>query len=249
LSSVWSRFLVIASAATASLLAAVPVGATTVQPVLVDLASAGRKSSATVEVQNDFKTKLPVELRVEGAQFVDGELVDTNKPSDDLLIFPPSALIEPGRTQTFRIQYLGDPALAESKHYFVTVAQLPVAFSGQKSELQVLYDFQVVTGVKPLGGKPAIKIAKAEVAAGKDGKYRAVLMLENTSNTYGYLSSGTVKLRLKDAQGKVIYQKSLNPIQVQDQIGYGMVGAHQKRRLATQLVLPGNGVLEAEFLP
>ena len=74
-------------------------------------------------------------------------------------------------------------------------------------------------------------------------------MLENSSNTYGYLSSGSVKLRLKDAQGKVIYQKSLNPIQVQDQIGYGMVGAHQKRRLATQLVLPGDGVLEAEFLP
>ena len=254
LSSIWNRArngttLCVASAlALASPVAIAPAAATTVQPVIVDLTAAGRKSSTTVEVQNDFKTKLPVELRVEAAEFVNGELKSTGKPSDDILTFPPSALIEPGRTQNFRIQYLGDPAIKQSRHYIVTVVQLPVAFTGQQSEVQVLYDFQVITSVKPLGGTPAIRISGTEVLA-KDGKYQAVLLLENTSDTYGYLSTGSLRLKLRDAQGKVTYQKSLNSLQVQDQIGYGLVGAHQTRRLVTPLLLPGNGKLEAEFLP
>lgn len=224
--------------------------ATSVQPVILDLTAAGRKTSTTVEVENNFKTQLPVELKVEEADFVDGELRANGKASDDLLIFPPQALIEPGRTQNFRVQYLGEPAIKVSRHYVVTVTQLPVQLPDTETAVQVLYNFQVFVGVAPIAGKPAIRVTGAEIMTADDGTPHAVLLLENTSNTYGYLYTGTVKIRQTDASGKEIYQKTFNNAEVQEQIGYGLVGAHQKRRLVTPLVLPSaTGTLHAEFAP
>lgn len=224
--------------------------ATSVQPVILDLIAAGRRTSTTVEVQNDFKTQLPVEMKVEEADFVDGELRANGKPSDDLLVFPPQALIEAGRTQNFRIQYLGDPAIKVSRHYVVTVTQLPVQLPDTQSTVQVLYNFQVFTGVSPLKGKPAIRIAGTEIITAEDGKAHAVLLLENNSDTYGYLSSGKVKLRQTDSAGKEVYQKTFTDIEVQEDIGYGLVGARQKRRLVTPVTLPiATGTLTAEFVP
>lgn len=84
--------------------------AMTVQPVIVDLATAGGRMSAVVTVENTFATPLPVELKVVEADFNNG-LVTTNRETEDLLIFPPQALIQPGRTQSFRVQWVGDPDL------------------------------------------------------------------------------------------------------------------------------------------
>lgn len=199
------RFLHLTVAVAAALWSVLPLGrsayATSVQPVVLDLTAGGRRSSATVEVENDFKKGLPVELRVEAAEFDNGELKNTGNESEDLLIFPPTALIETGRTQNFRIQYVGDASIAESRHYIITVAQLPVVLPGDQSVVQVLYNFQVITSVKPLNSKPALQITGTEIATGTDGKPRAVLLLENASNVYGYLSAGTLKLRLRDTNG------------------------------------------------
>ena len=89
--------------------------AMTVQPVVVNLTSQGSGMSQVVKVENTFATRLPVELQIEELRF-DGEtLVNTHADPGDLLVFPPQAFIEPGQTQTFRIQYVGDPELAKSK--------------------------------------------------------------------------------------------------------------------------------------
>ena len=61
------------------------------------------------------------------------------------------AMIQPGQTQTFRVQYVGDPDLARSKHYYVTVAQLPVQMPQGQSAIQILYNFQVLVSVSPSG--------------------------------------------------------------------------------------------------
>ena len=114
--------------------------AMTVQPVVVNLTSQGSGMSQVVKVENTFATRLPVELQIEELRF-DGEtLVNTHADPGDLLVFPPQAFIEPGQTQTFRIQYVGDPELAKSKHYYVTVAQLPVQLPEGQSAIQILYN-------------------------------------------------------------------------------------------------------------
>src|SRR3569832_2458638 len=96
------------------------VQAMTVQPVVVDLKPGGKDQSATISVLNTFTTPLPVELTVETLTFDESGAHPGAPDKTDLLLFPPQALIPPGQTQSFRIQWVGDPELATSRHYYVT---------------------------------------------------------------------------------------------------------------------------------
>lgn len=112
--------------------------AMTVQPVILNLTLSGSGMAQLITVENTFATPLPVELRVQSLDFDQNGIKETGKDPGDLLIFPPQALIQPGQTQSFRVQYVGDPDLKTSKHYYVTVAQLPVKLPAGQSAIQIL---------------------------------------------------------------------------------------------------------------
>lgn len=215
--------------------------AMTVQPVIVDLSTTGSRTSQVVTVENSFTTPLPIELRATEADFKDGALVASTREAKDLLIFPPQAIVPPGRSQSFRIQWIGDPDIKTSRHFFLTVAQLPVKLPAGQSAVQILYNFQVIVSVAAPGAKSAIEVKSAEAVKGVDGKVRLLLNLRNQSNTYGYLSEGTLKISQKDRQGKEVFKKSMNSAEIQQQFGYGLVGAGQVRKLQTPLELPLDG--------
>jgi fimbrial chaperone protein len=224
--------------------------AITVQPVVIDLSTAGRDMSQVITVENTFATPLTVELKIEDLSFDENGAHGTGKDPGDLLIFPPQAIIQPGDTQSFRVQWVGDPDLKASKHYYVTVAQLPVQLPSGQSAIQILYNFQVLVSVKPMGGKPNIKIASAEVGKDAKGAPIPVLMVENDSATHGYLSQGTLRITEKDSSGKQVFQKTMLGPEIQQTIGFGLIASGQKRRVAVPVVLPTDGgQVEAQFTP
>jgi P pilus assembly chaperone PapD len=225
--------------------------AMTVQPVVIDLKPTGRGMSQIVTVQNTFANPLPVELRAEELTFDDKGAHPGDTPSNDLLIFPPQAVIQPGETQAFRIQWVGDPALTQSKHYYVTVAQMPVKLPEGQSAIQILYNFQVLASVSPTGGKPNLSLSKAEIGVDAAGKPIAVVYMANTSNTHGYLSRGRLRITEKDATGKAVFQRTLPGPEIQQTIGFGLIAPGQTRRIAVPIELPltaaAGGSLEAQF--
>ena len=231
-------------------LAITPATAMTVQPVIVDLSTGGTRMSSVITVENTFATPLPVELRAAEADLTETGLVATTREAKDLLIFPPQALIQPGRTQAFRVQWVGDPALAKSRHFFVTVAQLPVQLPAGQSAVQILYNFQVIVSVGVAGQRSAIRVIDTGTAKGEDGKERLVMTLANDASTYGYLSDGSLRIVQTDANGKEVFRQSMTPAEVQQQVGYGLVGAGQKRKLSTPLIMPvAGGKIDVEFTP
>jgi P pilus assembly chaperone PapD len=125
------------------------VYAMTVQPVVIDLTTSGRGMSQVITVENTFDKPLPVELRIEALDLTADGVKPTGRDTGDLAVFPPQALIQPGQRQNFRVQYVGDPGLAKSKHFFITVAQLPVQTTDTQSNIQLLYNFQVLVSVSP----------------------------------------------------------------------------------------------------
>ena len=224
--------------------------AMTVQPVIVNLAAAGRNMTQIITVQNTFTTPLPVELRIEELTFVNGELKGTGKDPGDLLVFPPQALIQPGETQSFRIQYVGDPALAKSKHYYVTVAQLPVKLPAGKSAIQILYNFQVLVSIAPNGVQPALKIDSVEIGKDSSGKPVPMLTLSNASTAHAYLSSGHLRIVERDAAGKDVFHRTLSGPEIQQTMGFGLVGAGQTRHVMIPVELPiAGGSVDAQFTP
>lgn len=247
----WVLGLALGPALAAALLASSPlVQAETVQPVVVDLSSTGSGMSQTITVENTFTQPLPVELRVEELTFDQAGLHGTGKDTGDLLIFPPQAIIQPGQTQSFRVQYIGDPALARSKHYYVTVAQLPVQLPQGQSAIQILYNFQVLVSVRPSGAKPELKIAKSEVALDEKGQAIAAITLTNDSPAHGYLSKGRLRIIERDRSGKEVFRRTLAGPEIQQTVGFGLVGAGQTRRLLIPIQLPtSEGTIDAQFTP
>jgi P pilus assembly chaperone PapD len=234
--------------AAASAVAIAPASATTVQPIVFDLNSVGNGTSHTITVENTNADRLPVEIRVESLAFgEDG--VRTEGLSKDLAVFPAQAVIESGRTQTFRVQWAGGP-IDLSKSYYVTVVQAPVTLPKGESAIQVLYNFQVLVSVMPPRAKPNLTVESASIGRGADGNPAPVVVVHNDSAAHAYLSRGTLSLVERDAQGKTVFERTLAPSEIQQTLGYGLVGPGQRRSLVLPISLPtGSGSLEARFLP
>ncbi|QIL01363.1 molecular chaperone [Sphingomonas sinipercae] len=250
--SVSKHLKTIIIAIAAALAALVPSVATamTVQPVVLNLSPGGRTMSQVVTVTNSFAYPLAVELRVEELALEPTGVRGTGRDPGDLVVFPPTAMIQPGQTQTFRVQYVGDPALARSKHYYVTVAQLPVKMQQGQSAVQVLYNFQVLVSVAPTGAKPQIGVASAQVERTGDGKTVPAVTFTNPSNAHGYLSNGRIRIVQKDASGKEVFRREFTAPEVQQAIGYGLIGAGQTRKVTLPLELPSaTGSVEAQYTP
>lgn len=247
----WRKGLFAAVAAASLALAPMQSAvAMTVQPVVVDIQTSGRGMSAVVTVQNTFATPLTVELRVEELDFDENGVKQTGRDSGDLLVFPPQAIIQPGETQSFRVQWVGDPALARSKHYYVTVAQLPVELPEGQSAIQILYNFQVLVSVAPQGQRPSISVVSTEIGRNDQNKPVPVLVVENTAAAHGYLANGRLRIIQRDGSGRQVFERTLSGPEIQQTIGWGLVGAGQKRRVTVPVELPAEGgTIEAQFVP
>jgi len=243
------KFVCVILAALAVLSHAVAT-AMTVQPVVLNLSPGGRSMSEIVTVTNSFTYPLAVELTVEELTVDTNGVTQTGRDPGDLVVFPPTAMIQPGQTQTFRVQYVGDPALARSKHYYVTVAQLPVKAVTGAAAVQVLYNFQVLVSVAPVGAKPDIQVTAAQIGHAANGKPAPALTFANRSSAHGYLSDGKIRIVEKDSSGKEVLRRELSAPEVQQAIGFGLVGAGQTRRVVFPLELPDPaGTVEAQFTP
>jgi len=232
----------------AALVQVVPATAMTVQPVVVNLQTSGRGMTQVITVENAFANPLPVELTVQELKLTEEGVSLTGVDPGDLLVFPPQALIQPGQTQTFRVQYVGDPELKQSKHYYVTVAQLPVKLPEGQSAIQILYNFQVLVSISPAGAQPQIAVQAATIGRNADGKPVPVITVRNDSAAHGYLSDGRLRIVEKDASGKEIFRKTMSGPEIQQTIGFGLIGAGQERRVTVPVELPAaEGAVEATF--
>lgn len=230
------------------LMQVVPVQAMTVQPVVIDLKTSGKGMSQVMTVENTFTRDLPVEITIRQLELTTNGIKATDKDPGDLLVFPPQALIKPGQTQTFRVQYVGDPDLKSSKHYYVTVAQLPVKLPEGHSGIQILYNFQVLVSVGPQGIKPNIMVDSASIGKNASGKPIPILHVRNDSVAYGYLSTGQIKIAEKDAAGKEIFSRTLSSSEIQQTMGFGLIGGGQDRTVTVPVELPTDqGTVEASF--
>ena len=221
--------------------------AMSVQPVVIDMTTVGRGMSATITVENSFTTPLPVELTVQELGFDENGVVPTGVDPGDLLIFPPQAIIAPGRTQSFRIQWVGDPEIERSKHYYITVAQMPIELAEGQSGIQILYNFQTVVSVAAPVGQADLSVVSAEPVE-QEGKTVVSLLVKNDGNTYDYVSRQRLALEMRNAAGEKVFEQTLTGAEIQQIAGFGLIGPETRRRLIIPIELPqADGVLTAEL--
>lgn len=223
--------------------------ATTVSPVMVDLQTAGRGVVANISVTNTGAGPLPVEITVTALDPTPTGFQPGNGSADDLLVAPPTALIPAGQTQTFRVQWIGDPELATSKHYYVSVNQLPVKLPEGQSAVQIVYNFQVLVSVSSPNKKPELAIKSVAAAKGEGDKPAIAVQVANDGEAHGYISQHRLKISETNAAGTEIFSKMISGAEFQQMVGYGLVATGQTRTVTVPVEgAPKDGTFSAALL-
>lgn len=224
--------------------------ATTVSPVILDLETTGRGVVANISVTNTSAGPMTMEIGVVPLKATDTGFQPAGAPDsdEDLLVTPPSSLIAPGRTQTFRVQWVGDPELTQSKHYYVGINQLPVKLPEGQSAVQIVYNFNVLVSVSSPDQKPQLAITSVAPAT-TEGKPFAAITVRNSGSAHGYVSAHTLKIVETSAAGAEIASKTISGSQFQQLVGYGLVASGQTRTIDVPLdgPVPAGAKLSAVF--
>lgn len=178
-----------------------------VQPMSYDLGTSGRSATQDLRVENTAATPVPVEVRVERREILqDGS--DRKTPAeDDFLVFPPQGIVPANGFQTFRVQYIGDPALKETKLYQITIAQIPVSGTGgQTTGIQLVFNVGTLAAVSPANSTPNLVVTEVTPAP-EAGKLQ--ITVRNEGTRYARLLNGDWTLTAADGSAEKLSGEKL----------------------------------------
>jgi fimbrial chaperone protein len=239
------RALAISCALTATMIA--EAQAMRVSPMVSELSTSGTNSSARIEVQNVGKGLLAFETQITRIEYdSDGKQIEV--PADaDFLVFPPQGTLAPGGRQVVRVQWLGGTALRTSQSYYLSVNQLPVAFTpetaGTGAQVQIVYHMKALITVAPPGSSPKVEVVSAQAglikpkaAPGADPKAALppkvpglVVRVRNTGTRYAMMAGANWIVDGKDKNGQPLHVV-LDKGQLGALIGTGYLGPVQGDR-------------------
>ena len=130
-------------------LMAVPALATSVSPIQLEMISAGPASRQQVRISNSSQAPLALEVTVQRMELDENGHQTFAKAESEFLIFPPQAMVAPGATQAFRVEWVGEPELSDSQSYLLSLSQIPVRNAKGQSTVQVVMSMGVLINVAP----------------------------------------------------------------------------------------------------
>ncbi len=217
-----------------------PALALTVLPVQIELVAVGDKNRATVTVLNDSPQPLAIEALVQRMILDENGKSQTAKAGDEFLLMPPMALIPPGGTQNFRVQWLGDPMLEASQSFYIFFNQVPVKMPKDHKGVQVVVSMGVIANVAPARGTPSLQVVATGVVVDKGGKRRPTMTVLNPTNVHALLPQSTVRL----AGGS--WSETLPSGLLSEHLGSGLVQPGKRRKFILPVEVPANvGAIQA----
>ncbi|MBM6549904.1 molecular chaperone [Marinomonas ostreistagni] len=156
-----------------------------VEPMSAEMAPMGKRAQMTMRIENSSPEPLTVEL-FPLSMTMDEYGKETITPADDdLLVIPVTAIIEPGRSQSVMVRYLGDPSITESKAYRVAIKQVAVErASKEQGQVSFLLQFNTLINVRPNNTNPELAIKS--IKPSDNNKW--LLEILNSGNSYGRLT-------------------------------------------------------------
>lgn len=230
-----------------------PAFALLVQPIVIRMQSSGSAANAALTVVNDRNRPNTVEIKINKLVLPEkGPLQLVPDDGKNFLVFPPIATIQPGKTQVFRIRWVGDPALAEAQSYMFTSAEVPIDQPGQ-SGVQVVYaiqslltvsspkltsDVAVVASERTTHDYPASERLPARTEQGL-----AVTFI-NSGADVAFISDYSMHAEIPGSKWKLDVDSS----GIQQYVGLGLVPPHARRQLFLPIAdVPPTGDVQFTF--
>lgn len=206
--------------------------AMTVTPMQIEMSSTGRLSRGVITVVNDSALPLPVEIVVKKANLDPRGVPHLSNAGDEFLVMPPQALIPPGATQNFRLQWLGEPLLEKSESFFLYVNQIPVKLSGSRHDVQLVFSVGVMVNVAPPRGQPALNVVGNSIVTDKGGRRYPAITVENPTNVHALFPQSVVQV----SSGS--WSDTISSGELAQFIGIGLVQPGHRRRFVLPVPLP-----------
>jgi fimbrial chaperone protein len=226
-------------AAALLIFAAAPAAATSVSPIQLEMTSAGAASRTQVTVTNSSQAPLALETALQRLELGENGEEKLTRAGDEFLVFPPQAMVAPGGTQVFRVQWVGEPRLERSQSFRLALSQIPVKLPHTKSAVQVVMSIGVLVNVAPPQGVPELRLVGTGITAEKARKPKPTITVENATPVHALLEQATVKL----SSGS--WSQTLSPGEIGQKIGSGLVQPGKRRKFILPIELPP-GVTKVE---
>ncbi len=213
-----------------------PAAATSVSPIQLEMTSAGATSRTQITANNSGQTPLALEARVQRLELDENGQQIFSRAGDEFLIFPPQAMIPPGGTQVFRVEWLGGPELPASQTFQLALSQIPVKTAKNQSTVQVVMSFGVVINVAPFKGAPEIRVIGTGVTGGdkKASARQPTITVENSGKVHALLQEATIKV----SSGS--WSQTLSPHDFAQKVGMGLVQPGKRRKFTLPIELPAS---------
>ena len=185
-----------------ALFAATPAEAFRFTPIVQDFKPSGREAVKNFTVTNTTPGRLAVEIRM-ARRSIAPDGTETLTPEDkDFIVFPSQVALEPGKTQTVQVRWVGAPDPKAELSYRIIAEQLPVELDKTRQDvasIRLLIKYEGSVYVVPKGVKSEIQLEGLRRVTGKDGKAQLEVSLANRGSAHGIVRAP--KLALTDSQG------------------------------------------------
>lgn len=210
---------------------AAPAFAMSVEPNQVEMTSAGQRARGQVLVTNDGAAPMPVELSVEHLSLDEKGGRRMSPGGDNFLVFPPQAMIPPGGSQVFRLQWVGEPLMPKSESFIVSVNEIPLTPPKGRTSVQVVMSMGVLVNIAPAEGSANLRVVDSVVAVER-GKRQAAIVVENPTNVHALLPDS--KIRLSSGN----WSRNIERSELGNGIGIGLVQPGKRRRFVLPVDVP-----------
>jgi fimbrial chaperone protein len=198
-----------------------------VSPMVVNVDPSGRGAVARVTVSNPGQVEFPLEVVMSRGEITEaGELVLT--PADEqFLVFPAQARIAANGQQVFRVQYVGEPQLAQSQIYYMSIRQIPVDLGPGTPRVQIVATFNVLVNVVPKGARAEPAVVSVQGVT-RDDKPGLEVRLANKGNSYFSASELSWSISGTTASGTAV-RLTPSRAEMANNIGVGVVAPGKTR--------------------
>ncbi len=205
----------------------------TVNPSIVELTALGKTARSYIQAINTAEIPLPIEIKVYQIELDTSGSLSKREVGDEFLIFPPQAMIAPGATQNFKIQWVGDPDIKKSQNYLFSVNQIPVKTLATKDKkVQVVFNHGVYVNVRPLEGTSELTIIKTDISKDGQGILRPIITVKNSGNIHARLVDASIHLSSAD------WAEKLLSTSIKQKVGVGLIQANGTRRFILNIDIP-----------
>ncbi len=230
----WHKLLSVVAASAAGVLCGGEVKAMSLSPIHIEMTTVGATARSQIVVTNPSAAPLQVEIGLQNLALDDVGAPKLTPANDEFLIFPPFATVAAGGTQVFRVQWLGEPDMAKSRSFVLSVNQVPVKQAAGSKAVQIVMSLGAMINVAPVIGQAELRVIQSGVVTAKNGKRYPTLTVENPTRVHALLPRSTLALT---GNG---WSQTLTPNELDQLVGIGLVEPMKRRRFTLPIELPAH---------